>query len=41
MVRSGHSLTQFGTRNAYMSKWSTSELTDAEVGLIVTHLDSL
>jgi mono/diheme cytochrome c family protein len=41
MVRSGHSLTQFSSRTAYMSKWSTSELTDAEVGLIVMHLDSL
>jgi mono/diheme cytochrome c family protein len=41
MVRGGHSLTQFSVRNGYMPKWSTSELTDAEVGLIVTHLDSL
>lgn len=41
MVRSGHSLTQFSSRNGYMPKWSTSELTDAEVGLIVDHLNSL
>jgi mono/diheme cytochrome c family protein len=41
MVRSGHSLTQFSSRTGYMSKWTTSELTDAEVGLIVTYLDSL
>jgi mono/diheme cytochrome c family protein len=41
MVRSGHSLTQFSSRTGYMSKWSTTELTDAEVGLIVTYLDSL
>ena len=41
MVRSGHSLTQFSSRTGYLSKWSTTELTDAEVGLIVTYLDSL
>jgi mono/diheme cytochrome c family protein len=41
MVRSGHNLTQFSSRTGYMPKWSTSDLTDAEVGLIVTYLDSL
>jgi mono/diheme cytochrome c family protein len=41
MVRSGHSLTQFSSRNTYMPKWSATELSDAEVGLIVTYLDSL
>jgi mono/diheme cytochrome c family protein len=41
MVRAGHSLTQFSVRTGYMPKWSTSELTDAEVGLIVSYLDSL
>jgi mono/diheme cytochrome c family protein len=41
MVRSGHSLTQFSSRTGYMPKWTTSELTDAEVGLIVSYLDSL
>jgi mono/diheme cytochrome c family protein len=41
MVRSGHSLTQFSSRTGYMPKWSATDLTDAEVGLIVQYLDSL
>jgi mono/diheme cytochrome c family protein len=41
MVRGGHNLTQFSSRTGYMPKWSTTELTDAEVGLIVDYLDSL
>ena len=41
MVRGGHSLMQFSSRTGYMPKWTTSELTDAEVGLIVDYLDSL
>ncbi len=41
MVRGGHSLTQFSSRTGYMSKWTASELTDAEVGLIVSYLDAL
>jgi len=41
MVRNGHNLTQFASRTGYMPKWSAAELTDAEVGLIVTYLNSL
>lgn len=41
MVRSGHSLTAFGTRNAYMPKWSAAELSDAEVGLIMDYVGTL
>ena len=41
MVRGGHSLTQFSSRTGYMPKWTTSELSDAEVTLIVNYLDSL
>jgi|GEM_PF-1920556 len=41
MVRGGHGLGSFSSRTSYMPKWSATELTDAEVGLIVSYLDSL
>jgi mono/diheme cytochrome c family protein len=41
MVRGGHSLMQFSSRTGYMPKWSTTELSDAEVESIVGYLDSL
>jgi mono/diheme cytochrome c family protein len=40
MTRQGHQLTKFSTRTAYMPKWSTTELSDAEIKSIVDYLNS-
>jgi mono/diheme cytochrome c family protein len=41
LVRAGHSGTQYSKRTGYMPKWSTTELTDAELDLIYSHLQTL
>jgi len=41
MVRSGHNLGQFSGRRDFMPKWSTTELTDADIKLIFTYVDGL
>lgn len=40
-VREGNGGTQYSKRTGYMPKWSTTELTDAELGLIYDHLQTL
>jgi len=40
-VRSGAGLNQIGTRRNYMPAFPTSRLSDAEVNLIYTYVDSL
>jgi mono/diheme cytochrome c family protein len=41
LVRAGHGGTQYSKRTGYMPKWSTTELTDAELDLIYSHLQTL
>lgn len=41
LVRNGHGGTQYSKRTGYMPKWSTTELTDAELDLIYNHLQTL
>ena len=41
IVRSGHGGTSYGSRTSYMPKWSTSEITDAELALIKSYVSTL
>ena len=41
IVRSGHGGTSYGSRTSYMPKWSTTELTDAELALIKSYVSTL
>ena len=41
IVRTGHGGSSFGARTSYMPKWSATELTDAEVTAIRTHVSGL
>ncbi|HEY0709080.1 MAG TPA: c-type cytochrome [Polyangia bacterium] len=40
-VRSGHHPGEFSNRREYMPKWTATELTDAEIRLISTYVDTL
>ncbi len=40
-IRNGEGGTRYSTRTKYMPKWTTSELTDAEVDLIIAYIRTL
>jgi mono/diheme cytochrome c family protein len=41
IVRAGHGGTSYGSRTSYMPKWSTTEITDAELALIKSYVTTL
>jgi mono/diheme cytochrome c family protein len=41
LVRNGHDLGNFAVRREFMPSWSTDELSDAELQLITTYIESL
>lgn len=40
-VRGGHHAGEFSNRTSYMPKWSSAQLTDAEIRLIHTYVSTL
>jgi mono/diheme cytochrome c family protein len=41
LVRNGHSAGMFSNRREYMPKWTTTEITNAELQLIFTYVSGL
>ncbi len=39
-IRNGHHAGEFGNRTGYMPKWSSAELSDAEINLIHQHVNT-
>ncbi len=40
-VRQGHGGTNYGARTSYMPRWTATEITDAELGLLRTYISTL